>query len=58
MESSKHWAEKITMRMASTEVYRKKAEGYRSSEAYSKMIGLYPVLQTSINECLNEELVN
>ena len=43
--------------MATEDHYRQKAECYRSSEEYNKMINLYPILQTSIKDCKNETLV-
>ena len=46
------------LEMATNDHYKKIAAGYRNSEEYNKMISLYPVLQTSINDCINEELIN
>tara|TARA_Y100001968_G_scaffold299512_1_gene310242 strand:+ start:228 stop:392 length:165 start_codon:yes stop_codon:yes gene_type:complete len=37
--------------------YRKKANFYRTSPEYGKMISLYPVLETSIKDCKDENLV-
>ena len=45
------------MGMANEEQYREKAESYRSSDEYRKMIGLYPILKESLGDCQQEELV-
>ena len=37
--------------------YRKKANFYRTSPEYGKMISLYPILETSIKDCKGENLV-
>jgi len=46
-----------TLKMATEDQYRKKAAFYRNSKEYNKMVNLYPVLQTSIEDCKNEELL-
>ena len=47
----------LSLEMETVEHYRKIAEGYRCSDEYSKMIGLYPTLETSIKDCSGEKLV-
>ena len=46
-----------SLKMEPEDHYRKKANVYRSSPEYGKMISLYPVLETSINDCKGENLV-
>ena len=47
----------LGLEMETEDNYRIKAADYRNSVEYSKMISLYPVLKTSINDCENEVLV-
>ncbi len=46
------------LQMANEDHYRKQAEFYRNSPEYTKMKGLYPKLQSSINDCLNEKFID
>ena len=48
----------LSLEMKTVEDYKKIAQGYRCSDEYSKMLGLYPILRTSIKDCKGEELVN
>ncbi len=57
MEFQKIGASKLSLEMETVEHYRKVAQKYRISDEYSKMIGLYPVLETSINDCVDEKLI-
>ena len=43
--------------METEDHYRKKANCYRTSAEYGKMISLYPILETSIKDCKGENLV-
>ena len=45
------------LEMESEDHYRKKANSYRTSPEYGKMISLYPILETSIKDCQDEILV-
>ena len=45
------------LEMETEDQYRKKAKVYRTSPVYGKMISLYPILETSINDCKGENLV-
>ena len=45
------------LEMGTEDHYRKKAATYRESPEYCKMVGLYPVLETSIKDCQGEILV-
>ena len=47
----------LSLEMETVEHYRKVAEKYRVSDEYTKMVGLYPTLKTSINDCQNEKLI-
>ena len=45
------------VKMGTEAHYKKKAESYRTSPQYGKMISLYPILETTINDCRGESLV-
>tara|TARA_Y100001968_G_C19368889_1_gene724027 strand:- start:549 stop:743 length:195 start_codon:yes stop_codon:yes gene_type:complete len=57
MDSQSKKSTGLNLEMESLENYRALAKTYRSSDEYSKMIDLYPALQTSIKDCRNERLV-
>ena len=46
-----------SLEMETEDHYRKKANSYRTSAEYRKMISLYPILETSIQDCKGETLV-
>ena len=46
-----------SLEMETEDHYRKKANCYKTSPQYDKMISLYPVLETSIEDCKGEKLV-
>ena len=46
-----------SLEMGTEDDYRKKANFYRTSPEYGKMISLYPILETSIKDCKGESLV-
>ncbi len=46
-----------SLEMETEDHYRKKANVYRTSSEYGKMISLYPILKTSIKDCKGENLV-
>ena len=46
-----------SLEMDSEDKYREKANFYRTSPEYGKMISLYPILETSIKDCKGENLV-
>ncbi len=46
-----------SLEMETEDHYRQKANSYRTSAAYCKMISLYPILESSIRECKGENLV-
>ena len=46
-----------SLEMETEDHYRKKENVYRTSPEYGKMISLYPILETSINDCKDENLV-
>tara|TARA_Y100000589_G_C27164901_1_gene634330 strand:+ start:280 stop:456 length:177 start_codon:yes stop_codon:yes gene_type:complete len=50
-------SEKISLVMKSEGHYKKAAEVYRKSEQYNNMINLYPILQDTLIDCKNENLV-
>ena len=45
------------LEMETEDHYREKANVYRTSPEYGKMISLYPILETSIKDCKGEILV-
>ena len=46
-----------SLEMETEDHYRKKANTYRTSSQYGKMISLYPILEMSIKDCKDENLV-
>ncbi len=46
-----------SLEMETEDHYRKRANSYRTSAEYGKMVSLYPILETSIQECKGENLV-
>ena len=45
------------LKMETEDHNREKANVYRTSPEYGKMISLYPILETSIKDCKGEILV-
>ncbi len=58
MEKLEGTIHEIDLKMANEDYYRQQAKFYRDSKAYGRMTQLYPVLQTSINDCREEKLIN
>ena len=58
MTTSQRNTRKISLEMKSEGHYKKAAKSYRKSEQYINMINLYPILQNSLIDCKNENLVN
>ena len=58
MTTSQRSSKKISLEMKSEGHYKKAAKTYRKSEQYINMINLYPVLQTTLIACEDENLVN
>ena len=46
-----------SLEMETEHHYKKRANSYRTSPEYGKMISLYPILKTSIKDCKDENLV-
>ena len=57
MDLNQKISQPFALEMATEDDYRRRAENYRSSAEYNKMIGLYPILQSSIIDCQDEKLV-
>ena len=57
MTISQNPSEKISLTMKSEGHYKKAAESYRRSEQYINMINLYPILQNTLMDCKNENLI-
>ncbi len=58
MTTSQRPSRKISLEMKSEVHYKKAAKSYRKSEQYINMINLYPILQTTLIDCKDENLVN
>ena len=58
MTSSQTNTRKISLEMKSEGHYKKAAKSYRKSEQYINMINLYPILQTTLIDCRDENLVD
>ena len=57
MTISQNPSEKVSLTMKSVGHYKKAAENYRRSEQYINMINLYPILQNTLIDCKNENLI-
>ena len=57
MTISQNHSEKILLTMKSEIHYKKAAESYRRSEQYINMINLYPILENTLIDCKNENLI-
>jgi len=58
MTISQKTSRKISLEMKSEGHYKKAAKTYRKSDQYINMINLYPILQTTLIECEDENLIN
>ena len=58
MTTSQKNTRKISLEMKSEGHYKKAAKSYRKSEQYINMINLYPILQTTLIEVEDENLVD
>ena len=58
MTTSQGSSRKISLEMKSEVHYKKAAKSYRKSDQYINMINLYPILQTTLIDVENENLVN
>ena len=57
MTTSQKINKKVSLDMKSESHYKQAAEDYRKSKQYTNMIGLYPILQSTLLECKEENLV-
>ena len=57
MTTSQRRSRKISLEMKSEGHYKKAANTYRESDQYINMINLYPILQTTLLDCKDENLV-
>ena len=57
MTTTQRSCRKISLEMKSEGHYKKAAKSYRKSEQYINMINLYPILQTTLIDCEDENLV-
>ena len=58
MSTSQRNTKKISLEMKSEVHYKNAANSYRKSKQYINMINLYPILQTTLIEVEDENLVN
>ena len=58
MTTSQRNTKKISLEMKSEGHYKKAAKSYRKSKQYINMINLYPILQTTLIDVEDENLVN
>ena len=57
MTTTQRSSRKTSLEMKSEGHYKKAAKTYRKSEQYINMINLYPILQTTLIDCEDENLV-
>ena len=57
MTTFQRTSRKISLEMKSQSHYKKAAKFYRKSDQYINMINLYPILQSTLIECEDENLV-
>ena len=57
MTTSQRTSRKISLEMKSQSHYEKAAKFYRKSDQYINMINLYPILQSTLIDCEDENLV-
>ena len=57
MTTAQRTSEKISLEMKSQWHYKKAAKSYRKSDQYINMINLYPILQSTLIDCEDENLV-
>ena len=57
MTTSQRTSGKISLEMKSQWHYKKAAKSYRKSDQYINMINLYPILQSTLIDCEDENLV-
>ena len=57
MTTSQRSSRKISLEMKSEGHYKKAAKCYRKSKQYINMITLYPIMQTTLIDCEDENLV-
>ena len=57
MTISQRTSRKISLEMKSEGHYKKAAKTYRKSDQYINMLNLYPILQSTLIECKEENLV-
>tara|TARA_B100000524_G_C23483087_1_gene310502 strand:+ start:287 stop:463 length:177 start_codon:yes stop_codon:yes gene_type:complete len=57
MPTSQRTFRKVSLEMKSEGHYKKAAKSYRKSEQYINMLNLYPILQTTLIDCEDENLV-
>ena len=58
MTTSQRKTKKISLEMKSEGHYKKAANSYRKSKQYINMINSYPILQTTLIDVEDENLIN
>ena len=57
MTTAQKYIKKVSLDMKSEGHYKQAAANYRKSQQYITMIGLYPILQSTLLDCRGENLV-
>ena len=57
MTTAQKYIKKVSLDMKSEGHYKQAAANYRKSQQYITMIGLYPILQSTLLDCKGENLV-
>ena len=57
MTTSQRSSRKISLDKKSKGHYKKAAKSYRKSDQYINMINLYPILQSTLIDCEDENLI-
>ena len=57
MTTAQRTSRKFSLEMKSQWHYKKAAKSYRKSDQYINMINLYPILQSTLIDCEDENLV-
>tara|TARA_Y100001970_G_C14064354_1_gene765875 strand:- start:620 stop:796 length:177 start_codon:yes stop_codon:yes gene_type:complete len=57
MKNSPGTSRKISLEMKSEGEYKQAADFYRKSDQYINMINIYPILQSTLIDCKDDNLV-
>ena len=57
MTTAQNYTKQVSLDMKSEGHYKQAAANYKKSQQYHSMIGLYPILQSTLLDCKGENLV-